>query len=527
MAVIIQDGIRRMYEDGEDCFYYITMYNEDYAQPAMPEGDGVREGILRGIYKFKAADKGPRKVQLFGSGPILNEVLRAQEILAEKYNIAADVWSVTSYNELRRDCLDAERWNRLHPAEQRAQALPRRRSRRRQGPHHRRQRLHEVPARRPRPLARRAPRLPRHRRLRPLATTASTSAATSRSTPNPSSPQRSPSSPAKAASNPRSQRRPSRNSASTSKPQIPHALNQTVCSSRQRSSWRRGGLFQQNLKFQQIVRPAMAMGSKAFESPLISHARMRAMYRALVETRVLSERAHRSAKLPKGLEACWVATAIDLKPGDLTSTGGATSLIRHTLQIGTREAARAATASEIKKTLRDLVTEKPSAKFPGTPAERLLCAAGQAMALQSLGNKGVVVAYVQQSELKPAALKRVLALCTARVPLLIVATPSPKSPRISLEKAAKPAAIPVIPVDAGDVVALYRVARSPSTAPAPAAAPSSSSASLSASIQSNPCAPSSSKKASAPTPGRQTSMPVFAEWLAAFSAKLPAHNGLH
>lgn len=200
------------------------------------------------------------------------------------------------------------------------------------------------------------------------------------------------------------------------------------------------------------------MGSKAFESPLISHARMRAMYRALVETRVLSERAHRSAKLPKGLEACWVATAIDLKPGDLTSTGGATSLIRHTLQIGTREAARAATASEIKKTLRDLVTEKPSAKFPGTPAERLLCAAGQAMALQSLGNKGVVVAYVQQSELKPAALKRVLALCTGDVPLLIVATPSPKSPRISLEKAAKPAAIPVIPVDAGDVVALYRVA---------------------------------------------------------------------
>jgi pyruvate dehydrogenase E1 component len=117
MAVIIQDGLRRMYEEGEDAFYYITMYNEDYAMPSIPEGDGIREGILRGIYKFKAAENGPAKAQLFGSGPILNEALRAQQILAEKYSIAADVWSVTSYNELRRDCLGTERWNRLHPAD--------------------------------------------------------------------------------------------------------------------------------------------------------------------------------------------------------------------------------------------------------------------------------------------------------------------------------------------------------------------------------------------------------------------------
>jgi pyruvate dehydrogenase E1 component len=142
LAVILQDGIRRMYAEGEDVFYYITMYNEDYAMPAMPadsgsspnrEGmvrEGVREGIVRGIYKFRAAEpqpeaaapkKGkapaPLTAQLFGSGPILNEVLRAQTILAEKYGVQADVWSVTSYNELRRDALDAERWNRLHPAE--------------------------------------------------------------------------------------------------------------------------------------------------------------------------------------------------------------------------------------------------------------------------------------------------------------------------------------------------------------------------------------------------------------------------
>src|ERR1700748_495748 len=115
MAVIIQDGIRRMYEAGENVFYYLTMYNEDYVMPAMPEG--AREGIVRGIYKLKTAPKGKATTQLFGSGPILNETVKAQQILAEKYGVQADVWSVTSYNELRRDALEVERWNRLHPAE--------------------------------------------------------------------------------------------------------------------------------------------------------------------------------------------------------------------------------------------------------------------------------------------------------------------------------------------------------------------------------------------------------------------------
>jgi pyruvate dehydrogenase E1 component len=115
LAVVIQDGIRRMYEKSEDIFYYITMYNEDYVMPAMPKG--AEEGILRGMYKLKSAAGGDAVAQLFGSGPILNEVLRAQEILATKYNIATDVWSVTSYTELRRDALAVERWNRLHPAD--------------------------------------------------------------------------------------------------------------------------------------------------------------------------------------------------------------------------------------------------------------------------------------------------------------------------------------------------------------------------------------------------------------------------
>jgi pyruvate dehydrogenase E1 component len=114
-AVIIQDGMRRMYENGENLFYYLTLYNEDYVMPEMPEGS--REGILRGIYKFKSASSGKAAVQLFGSGAILNEAVRAQDILAEKYGVHADVWSVTSYNQLRREALSTERWNRLHPAE--------------------------------------------------------------------------------------------------------------------------------------------------------------------------------------------------------------------------------------------------------------------------------------------------------------------------------------------------------------------------------------------------------------------------
>jgi pyruvate dehydrogenase E1 component len=117
LAVIVQDGIRRMYQEGEDRFYYLTVYNENYVQPPMPEGEGVREGILRGIYKYRAAASGPAQAQLFGSGPILNEALRAQQILAERYQIATDVWSVPSYNELRREGLEVDRWNRLHPTE--------------------------------------------------------------------------------------------------------------------------------------------------------------------------------------------------------------------------------------------------------------------------------------------------------------------------------------------------------------------------------------------------------------------------
>jgi pyruvate dehydrogenase E1 component len=117
IAVIVRDGIRRMYENNEDCFYYVTVYNENYVQPKMPEIEGLEQGILRGLYKYRPAADGKAAAHLFGSGTILNEALRAQEILAQKYGVQADVWSVTSYIELRRDAIAADRWNRLHPAE--------------------------------------------------------------------------------------------------------------------------------------------------------------------------------------------------------------------------------------------------------------------------------------------------------------------------------------------------------------------------------------------------------------------------
>lgn len=115
IAVIVQDGIRRMYENNEDRFYYLTVGNENYAQPAMPQVENTREGILKGMYLYKGSETGPAQVTLFGSGPILNEALKAQQILASQYGIGANVWSVTSYTELRRDALHVDRWNRLHP----------------------------------------------------------------------------------------------------------------------------------------------------------------------------------------------------------------------------------------------------------------------------------------------------------------------------------------------------------------------------------------------------------------------------
>jgi pyruvate dehydrogenase E1 component len=116
MAVIVHEGLERMLRRQEDVFYYVTMMNENYQQPAMPEGS--RDGILRGMYRVRDAGSATEpRVQLLGSGTILREVLAAADLLRDDFGIAADVWSVTSFSELRRDGLDAERWNLLHPTE--------------------------------------------------------------------------------------------------------------------------------------------------------------------------------------------------------------------------------------------------------------------------------------------------------------------------------------------------------------------------------------------------------------------------
>ena len=120
VAVIVQDGLRRMYAEQEDVFYYITLMNENYEHPGLPEGS--EEGILRGLYLLREGPAvpsrrkaAPPRVQLLGSGTILREVLAGADLLAADYGVAADVWSAPSFTELRRDGLAAERWSMLHP----------------------------------------------------------------------------------------------------------------------------------------------------------------------------------------------------------------------------------------------------------------------------------------------------------------------------------------------------------------------------------------------------------------------------
>jgi pyruvate dehydrogenase E1 component len=118
LAAVVRDGIERMYVKGEDVYYYVTLYNENYVQPAKPAEPGIDEAIIRGIYRLSPAPeagKGAQAVRLLGSGAILQQVIAAQALLAEKFGVAAEVYSAPSFQLLRRDALEAERWNRLHP----------------------------------------------------------------------------------------------------------------------------------------------------------------------------------------------------------------------------------------------------------------------------------------------------------------------------------------------------------------------------------------------------------------------------
>jgi pyruvate dehydrogenase E1 component len=114
MAVIVHDGLKRMYEKQENVFYYLTAMNENYEMPAMPQG--AEDGILKGMYLLKEGNaKKKLHAQLLGSGTILREVIAAGELLEKDFNVSCDVWSVTSFNQLRREGIDAERHNLLHP----------------------------------------------------------------------------------------------------------------------------------------------------------------------------------------------------------------------------------------------------------------------------------------------------------------------------------------------------------------------------------------------------------------------------
>ena len=111
--MILHDGMKKMYEEQHNVFYYVTVMNENYLQPTMPEG--VEEGIIKGIYLYRQGSRKKKRAQLMGSGTILREVIAAAALLEDEWDVAADVWSVTSFTELRREAIHVERWNMLHP----------------------------------------------------------------------------------------------------------------------------------------------------------------------------------------------------------------------------------------------------------------------------------------------------------------------------------------------------------------------------------------------------------------------------
>lgn len=205
------------------------------------------------------------------------------------------------------------------------------------------------------------------------------------------------------------------------------------------------------------------MGSKAFENPLISHARMRAMYRAMVEMRALASRLGPTCRLPRNLEACWVGTAIGLEPTDLTSDQRGTAAVQYIRAAGQRTLDKGPAASALKA-----LGDRPLA-VAESASERLLCAIGAALALRTFG-KGAGMAYVARDDLKRAEWLRILAIatrgdCNGTLPLVLVVTPGRTAPGFDLSSLAVMAGkslgrrLPVLPVDASDAVALYRAAQ--------------------------------------------------------------------
>ncbi len=205
---------------------------------------------------------------------------------------------------------------------------------------------------------------------------------------------------------------------------------------------------------------------KSYENPLLGHARMRALYRALVETRLLSERLGPGG-VPRGLEACWAGVAIDLRVGDLASDAQGGALLEHIRRIGQRTGSGKPRTADLRQGL-----SAPRAGFEGDAFARLLCAVGAAMAVQASASGGVILAYAGRSELDKAAWRRVLRIAAkGDLPLVLVALPGEGMPSsksaavrtVNLERLVAELElayrIPVIQTEAADAVALYRVAQ--------------------------------------------------------------------
>lgn len=206
------------------------------------------------------------------------------------------------------------------------------------------------------------------------------------------------------------------------------------------------------------------MAAKAYENPLIPNLRMRAMFRALVETRLLSQRASKTRNavhlIPRGQEACWVGPLIDLKAHDLTSLPRATWLASHIRSVGSRSGAAALSGKQSVKAMEAFTAEKAT-RSNVSPLDRLLCAVGMAIALKQAAPQAVAMVYAGAGDLSASAWKHLFEVASqGDLPLVIVATPDQKPVDFSqVVKRMGIKTLPVIPVDAADAVALYRVAQ--------------------------------------------------------------------
>ena len=439
LAVVIQDGIKRMYADGEEAFYYVTMYNEDYVQPPMPEG--AAKGIVKGMYKLKAAAKAAT-VQLFGSGPILNEVVKAQTMLADKYGVHADVWSVTSYVEVRREALAIERWNRLHPAEPEKKSYVETLMEGTKGPIiAASDYMKSVPDGLSPWLG---------QRLVTLGTDRLWAQRQSRTSATALRGQRGGDRRGDAVTLGAGWKSRCKEGAEGHGGAWTRSRGEGSGAGLNRCCIREGGHRYAAVTFMICGHESRGhMAGKSYENPLLSHARLREMYTALLEVRGLGSRKASGRGFERGMEACWVGSAIGLRDGDgegdFASAGTVGTALDLVLGLKLRNALGGDTAS----------TRLRGSELK--TSERLWFALGAASKLA--GHKAVGVVYAGNGELTAAKWKLVLSEAQRmELPLVFVTIPA-KGDNAGTAALADKCKLPGIPVDAVDAVAMYRVAQ--------------------------------------------------------------------